>query len=50
MSVPNAVKMQQGHLEEFEVNVGVHQVSVLTPLVFVIVLEALTCDMRKSIP
>ena len=34
------VRAGEGHSEEFEVKVGVHQGSVLSPLLFIIVLEA----------
>ena len=36
--------------EEFEVGVGVHQGSVLRPVLFMIVLEALSKDHRISVP
>ena len=36
--------------EEFEVGVGVHQGSVLSPLLFLIVLEALSRDFRVGVP
>ena len=36
--------------EEFEVVVGVHQGSVLSPLLFIIVLEALSRDFRVGVP
>ena len=36
--------------EEFEVKVGVHQGSVLSPLLFIIVLEALSRDLRPGVP
>ena len=36
--------------EEFEVGVGVHQGSVLSPLLFIIVLEALSRDFRVGVP
>jgi hypothetical protein len=37
-----AVKLRNGESEAFEVKVGVHQGSVLSPLLFIIVLEALS--------
>ena len=42
------VKTNHGNSEEFEVKVGVHQGSVLSPLLFVVVMEALTQDVRKG--
>ena len=36
--------------EEFEVKVGVHQGSVLSPLLFIIVLEALSREFRCGVP
>ena len=36
--------------EEFEVGVGVHQGSVLSPLLFIIVLEALSRNFRTGVP
>ena len=36
--------------DEFGVKVGVHQGSVLSPLLFVIVLEALSCEFRTGTP
>ena len=36
--------------EEFQVKVGVHQGSVLSPLLFIIVLEALSCKFRVGSP
>ena len=36
--------------EEFEVKVGVHQGSVLSPLLFIIVLEALSWEFRSGVP
>ena len=36
--------------EEFEVKVGVHQGSVLSPLLFIIVLEALSAEFRTGCP
>ena len=36
--------------DEFKVKVGVHQGSVLSPILFVIVLEALSREFRGSLP
>ena len=44
------VKTKHGNSEEFEVKVGVHQGSVLSPLLFVVVMEALTQDVREDLP
>ena len=40
----------EGYSEEFEVKVGVHQGSVLSPLLFIIMLEALSCEFRCGVP
>ena len=39
-----------GYSEEFEVKVGVHQGSVLSPLLFIIVLEALSREFCSGVP
>ena len=39
-----------GFSQEFEVNVGVHQESIRSPLLFIIVLEALPCEFRACVP
>ena len=44
------VCVDEGYSEEFEVKVGVHQGSVLSPLLFVIVLEALSREIRSGVP
>src|SRR5450432_4935576 len=44
-----AVKLKNGVSQEFEVKVGVHQGSVLSPLLFIIVMEALSCNVRQGI-
>lgn len=44
------VKTKHGNSEEFEVKVGVHQGSVLSPLLFVAVMEVLTCEVREGLP
>ena len=44
------VRIGSEYSEEFEVGVGVHQGSVLSPLLFIIVLEALSRDFRVGVP
>ena len=44
------VRVGQGFSKEFEVKVGVHQGSVLSPLLFIIVLEALSREFRAGVP
>ena len=44
------VRVGEGYSEEFEVKVGVHQGSVLGPLLFIIVLEALSREFRSGVP
>ena len=44
------VRVSEGYSEEFEVKVGVHQGSVLRPLLFIIVLEALSREFRSGVP
>ena len=44
------VHVGEGYSEEFEVKVGVHQGSVLSPLLFIIVLEALSREFRSGVP
>ena len=44
------VRVGEGFSKEFEVKVGVHQGSVLSPLLFIIVLEALSCEFRAGVP
>ena len=39
----------EGFCQEFEVKVGVQQGSVLSPLLFIIVLEALSCELRTHV-
>ena len=50
---PNArslVRVGEGFRKGFEVKVGVDQGSVLSPLLFIIVLEALSCEFRAGVP
>lgn len=42
--------MGSSYLEEFEMGVGVHQGSVLGLLLFIIVLKALSRDLRVGVP
>ena len=44
------VRVNNTYSNEFGVKVGVHQGSVLSPLLFVIVLEALSCEFRTGTP
>ena len=44
------VRVGDSYSEEFDVTVGVHQGSVLSPLLFIIVLEALSRDFRVGVP
>ena len=44
------VRTKQGSSEEFEVKVGVHQGSVLSPLLFVAVMEVVTQKVREGLP
>jgi hypothetical protein len=45
-----SVKLQDCESAEFEVKVGVHQGSVLSPLLFIIVLEELSKSFREGLP
>ena len=44
------IRVGEGYSEEFEVKVGFHQGSVLSPLLFIIVLEALSREFRSRVP
>ena len=44
------VRVGEGFSKEFEVKVGVHEGSVLSPLLFIIVLEALSLEFRAGVP
>ena len=48
--VRSRVRVGDGYSEEFGVGVGVHQGSVLSPLLFIIVLEALSKEFRTGCP
>ena len=45
-----AVRVDGVNSEEFEVTVGVHQGSVLSPFLFILVLEALSRELRTGLP
>ena len=44
------VRVGESFSKEFEVKVGVHQGSILSPLLFIIVLEALSREFRAGVP
>ena len=48
--VTTAVRTKYGESDSFEVKVGVHQGSVLSPLLFIIVLEALSKEFSVGLP
>ena len=48
--VRSRVRVGDGYSEEFGVGVGAHQGSVLSPLLFIIVLEALSREFRTGCP
>ena len=43
------VRVGSAYSEEFEVNVGVHQGSVLSPLLFAIVVDVVTENARRGV-
>ena len=49
-SARSRVRVGEGYSEEFEVKVGVHLGSVLSPLLFIIVLEAFSRKFRCGVP
>ena len=50
MNARSRVRVNNTYTDEFGVNVGVHQGSVLSPLLFIIVLEALSQEFRTGCP
>jgi len=49
-SAATAIKVNGGLSKEFLVKVGVHQGSVLSPLLFIIVMEAMTQEFKMGLP
>ena len=49
-NVQSSVHVGEGYSQEFEVKVGVHQGLVLSPLLFIIVLEALSHEFCSWVP
>ena len=47
--MPGAISVCEGYSEEFKVKIGVHQGSVLSLLLFIIMLEALSCEFRSGV-
>lgn len=45
-----SIKLSSGVSQEFEVKVGVHQGSVLSPLLFIIVMQALSDKFKEGLP
>ena len=50
MPMQSCVRVGKAYSEEFEVKAGVHQGSVLSPLLFIIVLEALSWEFSSGVP
>ena len=48
--VSRRVRVCDGYTEEFGLGVGVHHGSVLSPLLFIIMLEALSRELRTGCP
>ena len=44
------VRVNESYSSSFQVGVGVHQGSVLSPLLFILVLEALSREFRNGVP
>ena len=44
------VRVGEGYSKEFEVKISVHQCPVLSPLLFIIVFEALSRESRSGVP
>jgi len=48
--VNTVIRTAYGNTENVEVNVGIHQESGLCPLLFLIVMEAISCEFRTGLP
>jgi hypothetical protein len=48
--VNTAVRLREEEREAFPVRIGIHQGSVLSPLLFIIVLEVLSREFRVGLP
>ena len=44
------IRVGDGYSDEFDVKVSVHQGLVLSPLLFIIVLETLSCEFHSGVP
>jgi hypothetical protein len=44
------VRTDDGDSENFTVKVGLHQVSVLSPLLFIIVMDVITKEIHEGLP
>jgi len=49
-SPKSLIRLNGKYSEDFPINVGVHQGSVLSPLLFILVMEALSRDLRSGCP
>ena len=48
-NIETSVKVEYTRLESFDVKVGVHQGSILSPLLFVLVMDEVTKDIREGV-
>ena len=50
MNARSQIRVGEGFSQEFDVKVRVHQGSILSLLLFIIVLEALSCEFQAGVP